>query len=598
MAAGCAAAPPAPSPGCPPLADPAACALLSRDAPLAYQAVITGTLDGDLLALLERASRLVAEADRPPATRAGLDQRIAADRARLDEVMRSQGYYAARIEAAIDAAVTPLAVTLTVDPGPTYRLAALEVEAHGAAEAIPPLPQPGLTAFLDSPARAVTLLAAEQSLLRQFADAWRPLARITERRITVDHALHTLRVHFTVDPGPPVRFGEPRVEGLSRLDPAVVLRLVPWVAGEPYDERKVDQLRQRLARTQLFSTILITPAAHAEPFDEVPVTVTVVERPPRTVGFGASYSTVEGAGGELLGELRGVGGRNDTLRARLRANRYTQRGLLGFERGDLARPEQDLKIEGEGIRSNSKAFNELTGKAFTGLRRSLSPVWRLSTGVALEASRVEDNRQRGTSLLAGLPVALSRDDTDDWLEPTSGTRLMFRTTPYAGWFDRQINFLSSEARGSAYEALDPAGRVVLAGRVRVGSLFGASREDIPPNQRFYAGGDGSVRGYKYQKVGPLDDDNKPLGGRSLFEVHGEARLKVSRTVGLGPFIDGGTVFNQVYPSFDETVRWAGGIGLWYVTAIGPVRLDLAFPINGTSRISDAVEVYVGFGHAF
>ena len=127
--------------------------------------------------------------------------------------------------------------------------------------------------------------------------------------------------------------------------------------------------------------------------------------------------------------------------------------------------------------------------------------------------------------------------------------------------------------------------------------MGESTEDLPANKRFYAGGGGSVRGYEFQTVGPLDDDDDPLGGRSLVEVSAEVRTRVTDEIGLVPFVDGGTVFDTAYPDFDETLRWAAGIGLRYFTAVGPVRVDFAFPLNGRDD-DDAFQFYVSFGQAF
>ena len=133
--------------------------------------------------------------------------------------------------------------------------------------------------------------------------------------------------------------------------------------------------------------------------------------------------------------------------------------------------------------------------------------------------------------------------------------------------------MKSLAGGSAYYAIDPEARFVLAGRTRVGFLFGESTEAVPANKRFYAGGGGSIRGYEFQSVGPLDD-NDPVGGRSLLEVSAEMRIRVYDNFGVVPFIDGGTVYDASYPSFDETVRWAAGLGFRYYTGVGPIRLGL------------------------
>jgi translocation and assembly module TamA len=127
---------------------------------------------------------------------------------------------------------------------------------------------------------------------------------------------------------------------------------------------------------------------------------------------------------------------------------------------------------------------------------------------------------------------------------------------------------------------------------------GEDTADIPANKRFYAGGGGSIRGYKFQKVGPLNDNRDPIGGRSLFEVGAELRTRVWGNFSVIPFIEGGNVFEASYPDFSDAPRWGAGVGLGYRTAIGPVRLDFAFPLNRRKDIDDTFQFYVALGQPF
>jgi translocation and assembly module TamA len=144
------------------------------------------------------------------------------------------------------------------------------------------------------------------------------------------------------------------------------------------------------------------------------------------------------------------------------------------------------------------------------------------------------------------------------------------------------------------------GDVVLAGRTRLGTIVGASRDRIAPSRRFYAGGGGSVRGYGFQRLGPRDpvfDD--PIGGRGLAEFALEARVRTplfNNAVSVVPFIDAGNISTSSLPGFDE-LRFGAGIGVRYHTNFGPIRVDVATPLNpqgGDPRIA----VYVSLGQAF
>ena len=157
--------------------------------------------------------------------------------------------------------------------------------------------------------------------------------------------------------------------------------------------------------------------------------------------------------------------------------------------------------------------------------------------------------------------------------------------------------VSATVGGSAYYGLDPNRRFVLAGRARLGILTGEPVEDIPASKRYYAGGGGSIRGYEFQSVGPLDDGNDPTGGRSLLEFSGELRIRLTDTIGVVPFIDAGTASTTEYPTLEEELQWAAGLGLRYYTAIGPLRADIAVPLNKRD-FDDDYQFYVSLGQSF
>jgi translocation and assembly module TamA len=200
--------------------------------------------------------------------------------------------------------------------------------------------------------------------------------------------------------------------------------------------------------------------------------------------------------------------------------------------------------------------------------------------------------------LFGLPLTAQRDDTNDPLDPTEGTRLQLSLTPTTGVGDESLLFITAVAGGSAYYAVDEEERFVLAGRARVGTILGENTDALPASRRFYAGGGGSIRGYEYQLVGPLDDDENPFGGTSLLEVGGEVRVRVTEQIGVVPFIDGGTVYDDPFPTGNETLRWAAGLGFRYFTGFGPIRLDFAFPLNPRDGVDEPFQFYISFGQAF
>jgi translocation and assembly module TamA len=247
-------------------------------------------------------------------------------------------------------------------------------------------------------------------------------------------------------------------------------------------------------------------------------------------------------------------------------------------------------------RQNSDAFDEESLAATAILERRINPRWRYSYGGSVELSQIEEDTRDTTNTLFGAPLRLNYDGTDDLLDPTSGRRLGLSLTPYIGTFSRNVTFGVAEAAGSSYLAV-PDERLVFAGRFRIGSAIGERTSQIPANKRFYAGGGGSVRGYELESLGLLDADGDPLGGRSVLELGLESRIRVNEDIGIVPFLEGGNVFDDPVPNGSGTLRWAAGIGLRYFTLVGPLRFDIAVPLDERPS-DDDYQIYISIGQAF
>ena len=137
----------------------------------------------------------------------------------------------------------------------------------------------------------------------------------------------------------------------------------------------------------------------------------------------------------------------------------------------------------------------------------------------------------------------------------------------------------------------------LAGWGRIGSIFGDQSADIPATKRLYGGGGGSVRAFGYQMLGPLDASGDPLGGRSQLELGLELRGRITEKIGGVVFVEGGNVYEDPVPDLGEEFLWGAGVGLRYFTDLGPIRVDVALPVNPREE-DDDFQVYVSLGQAF
>jgi translocation and assembly module TamA len=570
-----------------------------------YEARIEGVADENLRSILEASSQLLALRDKPPATAVGLRRRASDDIERLNTALRSEGYYQARLEPSVDTDRSPAEVIITVDTGPRYSLAAYNIlyvdeDLTKSPQDLPTFEEIGVQ--LGMPARASRVVEFEQTLVRQLQEQGHPAARIEDRKTFVNHETTEMTVELKVRAGAIATLGPLTIRGNERVDASYLHRIAEWPEGATYDRRILRNTQSRLADTGLFSTVNAEPASKTNADGSLPVTVTVVEREHRSIGGAASISTDVGPGGELFWEHRNLFGQNERLKLTATGSLIEQSGEIDFRKPAFLEPEQELIFTINGGLDDNDAYERQGVDGLVAVERPMLENWRVSAGLSAGYEIVEDKADTGEGkrrfTLFGLPLTARRDTTDDPLDPANGSRLHFSLTPYTGVGDESLLFLEAIAGGSAYYAIDEDERFILAGRTRIGTIVGADSESLPANRRFYAGGGGSIRGYAYQLVGPLDAAEDPFGGTSLVELGAEVRVRVTDTIGVVPFIDGGMVYDDPWPDADQELLWAAGLGLRYFTGFGPLRLDVAFPLNPRDGVDDAFQFYISFGQAF
>ena len=576
-------------------------------ADLRYQAKIVGVDDSDLGNLLDEVSQLKTLEERLPASEEALRRRADDDLGRLKDAAHSLGYWDARFSYQIDETADPVKVTVTATPGPLFHVAAVTVVGVGGrplavpVDATEPLPlKPG------DPARTAPVVAAENALLAALGHTGHPFAKPGQRRVVIDKEKHTMSVTYALAPGPAMRFGRPTISGLHRLNPNYVEHRIRWHQDEGYDNRAVEETRKALIETGLFSTVSITPVADPAHPGEARMDVEAAERAHRTIGAGLGYNTSEGAGARLFWENRNLFGNAEYLRLSLAAGQQKDAVAANFRRPDFLAIDQDLLATAEVADDTPVAYHSRRAQVTTGLERRFdryltggfaldvekANVVELADGSALTASQRTQHYA-----LAGVPLYLKLDHSDDLLNPTRGYRAQLSLTPYQSFSGPSLTFAFGRISASTYQRLDDRGRYVVAASAALSSIEGATLAALPADKRIYAGGGGSVRAYGYQMAGALDADKKPIGGKSSLELSLEARIGITERIGVVPFVDAGSFYPSSLPQLGGRLLWGPGIGLRYYTPFGPLRLDIATPFN--RRHGDAlVQLYLGFGQAF
>ena len=409
---------------------------------------------------------------------------------------------------------------------------------------------------------------------------------------------------MAVVPGGERRFGTVTMTSGERVfDAEHVLDIARFTPGNPYDASALVDLRRALIQTGLVSTVKVEPVEGKEP-GTVDIAVGLEPAPPHTIAGELGYGTGEGARAEISWTHRNLFPPEGAL---------TLRGVLGteeqlasaiFRRNNFNGRDRILTASLTASNLKRNAYQARTFSLAGSLERQTNiffqKKWTWSLGGELTASDERDviistgAPRRRIYFIGALPTTLSYDGSNDLLNPTRGFRLSGRLSPELSLEGTAFGYARVQVDASAYQPLGE--RVVLAGRVRLGTIAGAPRDAVAPSRRFYAGGGASVRGYGYQDIGPRDPNNDPIGGRSLAEFSIEARVKAFGNFGLVPFFDGGNIYTGAVPDLTG-MRYGAGVGVRYYSNFGPIRIDVGTPLNpqkGDARVA----VYVSLGQAF
>ncbi|MEO0410227.1 MAG: BamA/TamA family outer membrane protein [Pseudomonadota bacterium] len=576
-----------------------------------YVVTLEGEASKSLTSALQASLPLYVQIKDPPSSRAALRGRLDDSLEAARSVLKSQGYYAGRIFGRALPASEPggkARVSLQLNAGKRYSYGPMTLNVIGQTQADL---QDTLRATAKEIYRQGEAAAAEIGLRIAPAMAVRlkelgyPFAKVEQQSFTVDHATQLVRPVITLNAGQIARISGISVSGLETIDADYIQQLAD-IDGLPlYDQRQVEGFRARLIATGLFSGISIRPvpaskqipaqpgAAEAQ---EVALDVALTEAALRQVSAQAGFSTDQGFSVEGAWSHRNVFGRGEIFTVRGRLAQLEQLIETDLALPNFKRNDQTLRFTVSVGRQDTDAFDALLVSTSAILERQLTARWGISGGGRLEAQRIEDDLGKRTFYLGALPLQARYDGTDSIFDPQDGFRLNAQVTPETGFGDTSLLFITNDILLRGYKSFDWANGTVLAARLRVGSIVGETTPTLPANRRFYAGGGGSIRGYGFQNVGPLDDDGDPFGGRSLLEIAFEARVKVTPTIGVVPFIDVGNVYSSVLPKVSG-LQYGAGIGVRYHTDFAPIRLDVGTPLNPRAG-DDRVQVYISVGQSF
>ncbi len=625
--------------------------------PQPYRVELESTGDGDLDSALRAASELLSLRGDAPVSPFGLIARARGEVDRLKTVTESYGYYQSAVTIKIEGkglSSPGLAEALMALPkgqeagvdvsfvlGPLYHLRKVTLDGT-----LPESAAGSFTLAPGAPAVASEVLAAGARVLTTLQQQGYAFAKVDPPVAYEDQTLPVLDVTFHVEAGARVKIGEIRFDGLKRVHEKRVRRRLTLRSGQLYNPSAIEAARRDLSTLGPFSAISVQLGT-ADADGDVPVTFFVRERPRHAVTVNTAYSTDLGGSGGITWTDRNVFGNAEQLKitASLINLGGTSTTGIGYDTSakftvpDLGHRDQSVQVSVGAIKQSLLAYDQKAITTGVTVNRKLSSVWSASAGVAASNELIDQEGINYNYTLLALPLGISYDSTNlasPLDDPTHGMRDSLSVAPTLAFGRPNATFIISQIKVAAYFDLhdlgvgDP-GRTVLAARALAGQASGAGEFSLPPDQRFYGGGSGTVRGFRYQGVGPqfcvknyvpapgqsCPTDGNPIGGTAIIAGTLEWRQRFGQNLGGAVFVDAGQVSASLKP-LPSDFRVGAGVGVRYYTPIGPIRFDVAVPtrrkpgryysvVNPAAPNTlqtqhepgdDAFEIYIGLGQAF
>ncbi|WP_122868772.1 autotransporter assembly complex protein TamA [Pseudomonas viridiflava] len=493
-----------------------------------------------------------------------------------EKAAQALGYYQAQIDSEIQNGENPRLV-IKVLPGEPIRLRNVVVRVEGPAASLKAFKVPQSDALKAGAVLNHGHYEDAKRLIQNQASRYGFFSgRFTSQRLSIDPRAGVADIELVYDSGPRYSLGKVMFSGDSPFDEDLLKRMVPFKENTPYDSQLIAELNQAMQASGYFEGVRVDAAPTAAVGQVIPVTVQLETRKPRTMGLGLGFST-------------DVGPRGRANWTRHWAN--AQGHSYGFE-SELSAPRQnvglwyDVPLDPpltDKLRfAGGYQYEEIAGTDSLSKLLTVGPEWhsKLPSGwervISLKWQREEyrlgDDSGLSTLLMPGISYSYLR--SDDRIDPHKGYRLQFDAQVAKEGLGSDANLVRGNVLLKGLTTVAQNHRFL--GRVQFGGNFTDGYTSIPPSLRFFAGGDQSVRGYDYQTLSPTNSDGDRIGGRYMVAGSVEYQYSIAEKWRLATFVDQGNSFNNLdLPSLKTGV----GFGVRWVSPVGPLRLDLAHPLD-------------------
>lgn len=581
--------------------------------------LIQGGVAEDVEDSIKSASELLRGENKAVAGAAGLITRAKGDYRRVLAGLYNEGFYGSEISILVNgrqaSELTPgteipnnSTVLINVTSGNIYRFGEFEIfnQAPDTADKNDIVERPSsLLVSNGDIAKASNVGAAARFEIERWRQQGYPNAKIETQSVKARHDQNILNVNLSIDPGQKANYGIVSVEGAENVDQGFIEYMIGLQQGQEYDPDDIEQAKKRLDKLDVFSVRKVETGKDINSDGSVPIKVSVKEKKSRRIGLGATLSSTDGAGLSAFWMHRNLFGKAERLRlegevgglgSTFNVNQLDFKLGATFTKPGVFTRNTTWISNIFAAREFNTAFEGETGGGSSVLSHVITEEFSVEGGGFYEYSRFKDAYGTRSFSTFGLTGNVTFDGRDSKIEPTAGIFAKLDAKPFY-----EAEFGNSGARVDAevrtYYSLNKEAKTVLAARAKIGTLVGPSRGEAPSNFLYFAGGGGSARGFGFNNIGIVDSSGDVSGGRSVLETSVELRQKLNDSFGVVAFTDAAVVGKDPVIDFSQDFRISAGLGVRYYTGLGPIRVDVAVPVNPKSG-DPKFGIFAGIGQAF
>ncbi|MBN2092516.1 outer membrane protein assembly factor BamA [candidate division KSB1 bacterium] len=445
--------------------------------------------------------------------------------------------------------------------------------------------------------------ADKDELFKEMAEMSCPYAKIATR-ISVKPEHHRAIVIHQIKAGPRSTFGLISIEGNERVSKNIIQRELGFKVQDQFKFSKLAEAQVQIYKLELFQYVSITPNFESRN-TAIPIQIRVKEGKPIATRFGLGYGTEEKF--RVSSEISHRNFLGDARSLKI----YAQYSALGFDgtmtfiQPYLFFAKLDLMQKLFYKYDDEITYNLKRGGSETSINRYFSRFFAVTLGYRYEQDKIAIVQFTPTETIQlprsfynkSIVTAMFRyDDTDIPLSPTRGSSMLLKFEDSGRLIPADYQYFKIHLDVRKYFALNQ--QTTLAARNSWGLLTPLTAEKfIPFEERFYTGGSNSNRGWGRRLLGPLSDNESPLGGNLLFEGNIEFRFKITSWLENAYFFDFGNVWTEQHQFSFGDIRSSAGTGIRWYTPIGPIRFDLAFK-NAPYFSQNIVQFHLSIGQAF